>query len=96
MKSKKVLRYYSDCGKGFWKKQKALKHESNCKCWTNHKNKTCKTCKYVFFEDTGYGGSWGCNHPNKYGEHNGAPNGINYISVNCIFYEQDQKNRGEK
>ncbi len=46
MKSKKVLRYYADCGRGFWKKGSCLGHEKRCKCWTNPKYKTCLTCKF--------------------------------------------------
>lgn len=44
MKSKKVTRYYSDCGRGFWKKQKALNHEQNCTCWKNPKFRSCLSC----------------------------------------------------
>lgn len=44
MKSKKVIRYYSDCGRGFWKKQQALIHDINCKCWKNPKFKSCISC----------------------------------------------------
>lgn len=44
MYSKKVIRYYSDCGKGFWKKNQAISHDLNCVCWKNPKFKTCLTC----------------------------------------------------
>lgn len=47
MKSKKVIRYYADCGKGFWSKSSCLYHEKTCKCWKNPKNRTCKTCKWA-------------------------------------------------
>ena len=92
MISKKVTRYYAECGKGFWKKDAALNHETVCKCWKNPKNKTCKTCtygKYLNYEhDTGDGGYYEC-HNYKYGdgEHTGGPEGTNYISVNCSYYE---------
>lgn len=46
MEVRKVLRYYSDCGKGFWSKQKAIKHDEYCKCWKNPKFKTCLSCKH--------------------------------------------------
>ena len=46
MIAKKVIRYYSDCGKGFWKKQQALTHDKNCKCWKNPKFKSCISCKH--------------------------------------------------
>jgi hypothetical protein len=46
MIAKKIIRYYSDCGRGFWKKNQALTHDKNCKCWKNPKFKTCISCKY--------------------------------------------------
>lgn len=46
MREKKVTRYYSDCGRGFWKKQQALTHDENCKCWVNPKFKCCLSCKF--------------------------------------------------
>lgn len=49
MIAKKVLRYYSDCGRGFWKKQQALKHDINCKCWNNPKFKCCISCSHKSF-----------------------------------------------
>ena len=55
MKIKKVLRYYSECGKGFWRKHQALTHEINCKCWKNPKFKTCITCKYKNIVDDSNG-----------------------------------------
>lgn len=45
MIAKKVTRYYSDCGRGFWKKSQALNHDENCKCWKNPKFKTCISCQ---------------------------------------------------
>lgn len=56
IKAKKVLRYYTPCGRGFWKKQSAIKHEENCKCWTNPKFKTCKTCRHnlVSYDEDDY------------------------------------------
>ena len=49
MIAKKVNRYYSDCGKGWWSKQKAIKHDENCKCWQNPKFKSCLSCKFKNF-----------------------------------------------
>jgi hypothetical protein len=46
MTKKTVTRYYADCGKGFWNKNSCSNHEDNCKCWTNPKYKTCKTCVF--------------------------------------------------
>ena len=46
MKTRRVTRYISDCGRGFWNKKVCLNHEESCKCWTNPKHKTCKTCKF--------------------------------------------------
>lgn len=47
---KKVTRYYSECGRGFWKKQQAITHDINCKCWKNPKFKSCMSCIYKNFE----------------------------------------------
>ena len=44
MTSKKITRYYSECGRGFWKKDRCKSHELNCKCWKNPKFKTCLSC----------------------------------------------------
>jgi hypothetical protein len=94
MQSKKVIRYYADCGKGFWKKPAALAHDISCKCWTNPRNKTCKTCKYgekiPYETDTGFGGGWQCNHLTHDEEHAGAPKDIKYISVKCNYYGNQQ------
>ncbi len=46
MKTKKVIRYYAECGKAFWNRLSCLNHEENCKCWKNPKYKTCLTCKH--------------------------------------------------
>lgn len=46
MIAKKIIRYYSDCGRGFWKKQQAITHDKNCKCWKNPIHKTCLSCKF--------------------------------------------------
>jgi hypothetical protein len=43
---KKVTRYYADCGKSYSSKSYCLWHEKVCKCWTNPKFRTCKTCKF--------------------------------------------------
>jgi len=94
MKTRKCTRYIADCGKGFWAKDTCLQHEENCKCWTNPKNRACKTCQYGNYasdeEDTGYGGFIECEHPTNIDEHSGGPEGVDYISVNCGFYEQIQ------
>lgn len=56
IKTKKVLRYYTPCGRGFWKKQTAIHHENICKCWKNPKYKTCKSCAnhYVNYDPDDY------------------------------------------
>lgn len=40
------IKYKADCGRKFSRKSAAEKHETVCKCWTNPKHKTCKTCKF--------------------------------------------------
>ncbi len=94
MISKKVLRYYSDCGRGFWKKPQALKHDQNCKCWKNPKFKTCLTCKLKDFQvdDIGmekeYEVLWtynNCDH-SKYVA--SAHKNCKHIKIYCPFHEQ--------
>jgi len=46
MKTRRITRYYSDCGRGFWKKEQALSHDIKCTCWKNPKFKTCISCKH--------------------------------------------------
>jgi len=45
MEIRKVTRYYSECGRGFWKKKQAITHDINCKCWVNPKFQSCISCK---------------------------------------------------
>ena len=95
MKTRKCTRYIAECGKGFWNKESCLAHEGDCMCWTNPKNRTCKTCEYGFnvpFEDdTGAGGMWECeNMDNSNDGHISWIEGVDYISVNCNFYKQTQ------
>lgn len=35
-----------ECGKNYFTKKAAYLHEKVCKCWTNPKWRTCKTCKF--------------------------------------------------
>lgn len=39
-----IVRYKCECGRKFASKRAAEYHEAVCKCWTNPKNRTCKTC----------------------------------------------------
>ena len=91
MKAKKVMRYYAECGKGFWNKTAALDHEDNCHCWGNVKNKTCKTCVHKFSipydDETGEGANYACSN-DSVDEHSGAPKGIKYISVHCRHHRK--------
>lgn len=93
MRTKKVTRYYAECGRGFWKKAACEAHEENCMCWTNPKNRACKTCKHgeyaPYEDDTGYGGFWECHAPGSPAEHSGGPKGVDYISVGCGHYKPE-------
>ena len=98
MKTKRVTRYMADCGKGFWDKSSCLYHESKCKCWTNAKNRTCKTCHWASEilvvsnvicdgKECFQSGGYQCNCPcNKAEEHSGAPEGVTHLSVGCIYH----------
>jgi len=94
MRIETVKRYYCDCGKGFFKKASCLSHEQNCTSWKNPKNKSCKTCifgEYVRPEyDQGYqvcAGYFDCSN-DKFDEHSGAPEGVDYISQDCVMWVQ--------
>lgn len=97
MISKKVIRYYSDCGKGFWSKQKALTHDKNCTCWKNPKFQTCLTCKHKnFINDSNgmehepqYLQTWVSNEC-KYSEKGiHAHKDYEHIRKYCPFWEQN-------
>ena len=47
MEKRKVTRYISECGRGYWNKRSCLSHEQNCKCWKNPKFQTCFTRKHT-------------------------------------------------
>ena len=94
MIAKKVIRYYADCGRGFWKKQKALTHDKNCQCWVNEKHRTCLTCKHKNFaidsngmeHDPQYLQTW---VSNECCNQNGIPAHENaqHIIKNCLSWE---------
>lgn len=96
MIAKKVTRYYSDCGRGFWKKQQAITHDENCKCWKNPKFKTCISCvnKNIKTDSNGMENepqhlqTWeynACDHSKS-----GVPvhKDFKHIRKNCNFYKQ--------
>jgi hypothetical protein len=95
MISKKVTRYYSDCGRGFWKKQQAISHDENCKCWVNPKFKCCLSCahKCIVKDSNGMENephnleTWKINNC-KHSE-NGVPvhKDYDYIRKYCEFYQ---------
>jgi len=92
MKTRRVTRYITDCGRGFWNKRQAETHETNCKCWTNPKNKTCKTCIYGMKmpdePDVGVTSYWECNNEDiSIDGHTGGPDGVDYLSVNCRWHK---------
>lgn len=95
MHSKKITRYYAECGKGFWKKSACLDHEETCKCWTNPKNKACKTCLHGCFQgdepDVGIQSGWECmNSENTNDGHVNDLENVDYISVNCSFWSPNE------
>jgi len=82
-----VTRYVSyGCKRRFATKKRCLEHEANCTCWTNPKNKTCKTCEHG--EHDSDDGIWLCNNDANYEGHSGAPESVDYISVNCSRWEE--------
>lgn len=90
MVERKVKRYLADCGRGFWSKRTCLQHEQNCKCWTNPKYKTCKTCKHGR-NDKEEG--WQCNNPNFiYDKHfTPAHPKAEDLCINCPVWESPKQ-----
>ncbi len=111
MKTKRVTRYISDCGRGFWSKNTCLEHEKNCKCWTNPAFRTCKTCEFAHEFDDSNGmehepqflHTWRqieCKNPAfDYETHfNQAHENAPYLCVNCTQwkYKKGEWNGGIK
>lgn len=96
MITKKVVRYYSDCGRGFWKKQQAVRHDENCKCWKNPKFKTCLSCKLkdMVSDSNGMGSepqhleTWTTNNCRNSDSGVAAHKDFDHIRSGCQFYEQ--------
>jgi len=93
MISKKVYRYYADCGKAYWTKRACLDHEKICICWKNAKFKTCLTCvhKNIKVDDDGEQ-SWqynDCKNPemNLNTMFIPAHEKADYICINCPKWE---------
>ena len=95
MKTAKVLRYYSYCGRGYWNKKSAIIHDENCKCWKNPKFKGCLSCKHknIINDSNGmenepqYLQTWDSNQC-KHSEF-GVPahKDFEHIRIYCPFYE---------
>ena len=96
MESKKVTRYYAECGRGFWKKRQALDHEKKCKCWKNPKFKTCISCKHKCIIDDSNGmesepqflETWKTNMCDSSDMGIAAHKDFDYIRMYCQAYEQ--------
>jgi len=100
MISKKVYRYYADCGKAFWTKRACLNHESSCRCWKNPKFKTCLSCIHKNFKKDDDGEqSWDYNDC-KNAEMNlntmftPAHKNADHICINCPKWEPKKEQNG--
>jgi len=95
MIAKKVIRYYSDCGRGFWKKNQAVTHDENCKCWKNPKFKTCISCKHKDLRidsngmelEPSYLQTWNYNNCNHSTNGHQVHKEFGHIIKNCKFHE---------
>lgn len=85
-----VVRFVADgCRRRFSSKKRCIEHEAVCTCWANPKNRTCKTCAHGRHDsDDGF---WECNNDANYEGHCGAPDGVDYISVNCKRWEDKRR-----
>lgn len=104
MEKRKVNRYYSECGKGFWKKEQALNHEKNCKCWKNPKIKGCLSCinKSIKTDSNGmelepqflqYWKYNDCIHSDAGVE---VHKDFDYIRKNCLYWESKKESEVKK
>ena len=89
MKEKKVKRFIADCGRGFWNKKACLKHEEVCKCWTNPKYKTCKTCFFAWVDGED---GWQCDNKEfNYDLHfTPAHEKANDLCINCPVWKSNK------
>ena len=96
---RKVTRYYSDCGRGFWKKQQAINHDKNCSCWKNPKFKTCISCKHKDIRVDSNGmehepynlETWKFNNCNHSDSGIPAHKDFDFIRKYCPFYQSKNK-----
>jgi len=101
MKIKKVTRYISECGRGYWNKSTCLSHEKNCKCWKNPKFQTCLTCKHKSFIKDSNGMEHEPQYLQTWDENNcehsefGVPAHVDYehIRMYCQFWETKLKTK---
>ena len=85
-----VTRYVAEgCKRRFSTKKRCMEHEEACTCWTNPKNKTCKTCEHGMHEKND--GCWECWNSANLNDHSGGPEGVDYISVNCKHWEMKRR-----
>lgn len=99
---KEIKGYVTECGKKYFNKQSAKRHEVTCKCWGNPDLKTCVSCKFGEFIKDSNGmedephflhtwRQWDCKNPLfKYDDHfTQAPNDkTNSLCINCPVYNQ--------
>lgn len=97
MRTKRVTRYYADCGRGFWTKKSCISHEGNCTCWANPKFKTCITCKHgeriYDSDDVHHWSFWQCNNIKfVYDKHfTPAHEKAEDLCINCPIWEISNK-----
>lgn len=91
-----IKAYKCECGKKFYTKKAAINHEKVCKCWTNPKHRTCKTCKYGHLQYDSNGmehepqnlhtwHEWVCKNPEYKSElhHTPAHEKVPDLNINC-------------
>ena len=99
-----VIKWKCECGKKYSTRRIAENHERVCKCWTNPKHKTCKTCKFGKQEWDSNGmedepdklhqwRQWKCGNPKfNYDIHfTPAHKNADDLCINCYCWESKNK-----
>lgn len=83
--------YITECGKKYWSRSGATKHEGICQCWKNPKFKTCASCEHGRLDGNYDDWGWKCQNDEfvRSRHFNKAENDkTNSLCINCPKWEQ--------